>query len=178
MPQSRRPRAATTASSAAPRVFPAPADRTGARAPVGAAAPTACGDQVDMCEVRCIDAPTVARVRAEMPLPAAVALAAERLKLLGDPTRLRLLAALARADELCVCDLTLIAGSGGATAVSESAVSHALRGLRLSGLVTYRKARKIAYYRLADASTRQLVADLFGGPRPSDASTPAGQKSA
>lgn len=114
-----------------------------------------------MCEVRCIDAPTVARVRAEMPRPGDVALAAERLKLLGDPTRLRLLAALARAEELCVCDLALIAGAGGAPVVSESAVSHALRSLRLSGLVTYPKSAKIAYYRLADAATRQLVTDVF-----------------
>ena len=121
-----------------------------------------------MCELRCIDAPTVTRVRAEMPLPADVARAAERLKLMGDPTRLRLLAALGRVEELCVCDLTLIVGSGGGPAVSESAVSHALRGLRLSGLVTYRKARKVAYYRLADAATRRLVTDLFG-----DATAPA-----
>lgn len=115
-----------------------------------------------MCEVRCIDAPTVARVRAEMPSGTAVALAAERLKLLGDPTRLRLLAALARAEELCVCDLALIVGHGGGTAVSESAVSHALRGLRLAGMVAFRKHQKVAYYRLADVSTRQLLIDLFG----------------
>lgn len=131
-----------------------------------------------MCEVRCIDAPTVTRVRAEMPSGAAVALAAERLKLLGDPTRLRLLAALARAEELCVCDLALIVGAGGGTAVSESAVSHALRGLRLSGMVTYRKAQKIAYYRLTDDATRQLVTDLFGPSSPADASVPASERSA
>lgn len=137
-----------------------------------------CGGTADMCEVRCIDAPTVTRVRAEMPAAADVAAAAERLKLLGDPTRLRLLAALARAEELCVCDLTLIVAAGGAPAVSESAVSHALRGLRLSGLVTYRKARKIAYYRLAHVATRQLVADLFGPLSPGDRPVSAAERSA
>ena len=116
----------------------------------------------DMCEVRCIDAPTVNRVCAAMPDGAEVALAAERLKLLGDPTRLRLLAALARARELCVCDLALIAGTGGGPAVSESAVSHALRGLRLAGVVAFRKTQRVAYYRLADATTRELIIDLFG----------------
>lgn len=131
-----------------------------------------------MCEVRCIDAATVARVRAEMPRPAAVALAAERLKLLGDPTRLRLLSALARAKELCVCDLTLLVGAGGGPAVSESAVSHALRGLRLAGMVTYRKAQKIAYYRLADAATRQLVHDLFGAAPEAEATDPASDEAA
>ena len=123
----------------------------------------------DLCEVRCIDSATVARVRAEMPHAVDVALAAERLKLLGDPTRLRLLAALARADELCVCDLRLLVGAGGGPAVTESAISHALRGLRLAGMVTYRKDRKIAYYRLADAATRQIVDDLFGAVRASGA---------
>lgn len=124
------------------------------------------GDDVtrDMCEVRCIDAVAVTRVRAQMPRAQEVAVAAERLKLLGDPTRLRLLAALSRAEELCVCDLTLLAAAGGGSVVSESAVSHALRGLRLAGMVRYRRARKIAYYRLADASVRQLVRDLFGRP--------------
>lgn len=132
----------------------------------------------DLCEVRCIDAPTVTRVRAEMPSGAAVALAAERLKLLGDPTRLRLLAALARAEELCVCDLALIVGSGGGPAISESAVSHALRALRLSGVVTFRKAQKIAYYRLADAAARQLVADLFGDVAPATAAGDRAERSA
>ena len=131
--------------------------------PVAPSAATAlAAGAADLCEVRCIDAPTVTRVRAEMPNGAAVARAAERLKLLGDPTRLRLLAALARAEELCVCDLTLIVGHGGGPIVSESAVSHALRALRLVGAVTFRKQSKVAYYRLADDATRQIVADLFG----------------
>jgi ArsR family transcriptional regulator, lead/cadmium/zinc/bismuth-responsive transcriptional repressor len=133
-------------------------------APSSAAGPHA--GAADLCEVRCIDAPTVTRVRAEMPSGGAVALAAERLKLLGDPTRLRLLAALARAEELCVCDLTLIVGYGGGPSVSESAVSHALRALRLVGAVTFRKQSKVAYYRLADAATRQLVMDLFAAGSP------------
>ena len=106
-----------------------------------------------MCDVRCIDAPTVARVRGAMPQPADVALAAERLRLLGDPTRLRLLAALARAEELCVCDLALILGA----AVSQSAVSHSLRALRQLGLVTYRRAGKVAYYRLAGRVSTALT---------------------
>lgn len=159
----------------APRTSPAalaPAART--TTPAGADR----SGTADLCEVRCIDAPTVTRVRAEMPPAADVAVAAERLKLLGDPTRLRLLAALARAEELCVCDLTLIVAAGGAPAVSESAVSHALRGLRLSGLVTYRKARKVAYYRLAHVATRQLVADLFGPLSASDSRMSAAERSA
>jgi DNA-binding transcriptional ArsR family regulator len=134
--------------------------------PEESVAPQATADAADetedMCEVRCIDAPTVKRVRRAMPDSDTVALAAERLKLLGDPTRLRLLAALARAAELCVCDLACILGGGMSGGVSESAVSHALRGLRLAGVVTFRKTQRVAYYRLADTATRQLLHDLFG----------------
>lgn len=131
-----------------------------------------------MCEVRCIDAPTVKRVRTAMPDSAAVALASERLKLLGDPTRLRLLAALARAVELCVCDLALIVAAEGGSAVSESAVSHALRGLRLAGVVTFRKSQRVAYYRLADSATRQLITDLFGDAGPATGVGHLGERSA
>ncbi len=110
-----------------------------------------------MCQVRCIDARTVARVRNEMPGASVVAVASQRLRMLGDPTRLRLLAALARAGELCVCDLAFLVG----TTVSESAVSHALRLLRSDGLVIYRRSGKLAMYRLTDASVQRLVDDLF-----------------
>lgn len=126
----------------------------GSESPVGRASG---GLASDMCQVRCIDARTVARVRGEMPDASTVALASQRLRVLGDPTRLRLLAALARAEELCVCDLALLVGA----TVSESAVSHALRLLRGDGLVTYRRSGKLAMYRLTDASVRRLVDDLF-----------------
>lgn len=124
-----------------------------------------------MCEVRCIDADSVERVRPGMPTPVEVAVAAERLRLLGDPTRLGLLSALARADELCVCDLTLLVGAGRETAVSESAVSHALRSLRLAGIVEFRKARTVAYYRLSDPAARQLVSEVFAREQPAGSTT-------
>jgi DNA-binding transcriptional ArsR family regulator len=70
---------------------------------------------------------------------------------LADPTRLRLLLALADV-ELCVCDLAEVAG------VSESAVSHQLRMLRDLRLVTWRRDGKRAVYRLADEHVRDLLA--------------------
>ena len=79
---------------------------------------------------------------------------AETFRALGDPTRLRLVAALA-AEELCVCDLATLLG------VSQSAVSHSLRTLRDLRLVRYRKAGKIAYYTLDDAHIATLLAQGF-----------------
>ncbi len=119
------------------------------------------GAPTDMCEVRCIDPAAVARVRADLPTSTSVERASHRLRLLGDPTRLRLLAALACTEELCVCDLTLLVASAPGPTVSESAVSHALRSLRLAGIVAFRKLRRVAYYRLTDPTVRRMLAHLF-----------------
>jgi DNA-binding transcriptional ArsR family regulator len=73
--------------------------------------------------------------------------------LLGDPTRVRLLAALAGAPggERCVGELARAAER------DESTISHQLRLLRNHGLVESRRAGRVVYYRLADAH----VLDLF-----------------
>ena len=72
-------------------------------------------------------------------------------KLLGDPTRTRLLYALLEAGELCVCDLAA------ATATTETTVSQALRLLRASGVVTGRREGRNVFYRLSDAHVRLLL---------------------
>lgn len=72
-------------------------------------------------------------------------------KLLGDPTRARLLYALLEAGELCVCDLAA------ATASTETTVSQALRLLRASGVVSGRREGRNVFYRLSDAHVRLLL---------------------
>ena len=72
-------------------------------------------------------------------------------RLLGDPTRARLLYALLEAGELCVCDLAATVD------VSEPAVSHALRLLRTAGIVRNRRDGRMMYYRLDDAHVRLLL---------------------
>lgn len=84
-------------------------------------------------------------------VPADVALAlAETFSLLGDPTRTRILHALA-VDELCVSDLAGLLG------ISASAASHQLRLLRDRRLVEVRREGKRTYYRLQDEHIRTLV---------------------
>lgn len=102
------------------------------------------------CEVRLMHPDAVARVQAALPTPEEVEAATERLKLLADPTRYRVLSALAR-EELCVCDLAAIAG------VNESSMSHQLRLLRAHGHVAFRKQGRMAYYRLASDAVRPLL---------------------
>ena len=71
-------------------------------------------------------------------------------KAMGDPTRLKVLFALA-AGEMCVCDLAAFLG------ITESAVSHQLRMLRQLYLVANRREGPILYYRLNDQHIEQLI---------------------
>lgn len=98
----------------------------------------------------------VQRARAALPPPTTIHTLAELLGLLANPTRLRILLALQPgADdvrpELCVCDLALVAGA------SKSLTSHQLRLLRMAGLVVYRRAGKLAFYRLAGGHATELL---------------------
>jgi DNA-binding transcriptional ArsR family regulator len=108
----------------------------------------------DICGVRCIDEAKVERARALIPDAEEVAALAETFRILGDPTRLRIVRAL-MAEELCVCDLATL------LELSSPTVSHSLRALRQLRLVRYRKVGKIAYYAIDDDHVRQLVATGF-----------------
>jgi DNA-binding transcriptional ArsR family regulator len=66
---------------------------------------------------------------------------AETFRVLSDPTRVRLISALA-AGELCVADLARVVG------ISQSATSHQLRVLRHLDLVNFRRVGKLVYYSL------------------------------
>lgn len=93
----------------------------------------------------------VTRVRDTLPAAAEVAEAADVFGLLADPNRLRLLTALAAAGELCVSDLAA------ACAMTESAVSHALRLLRAYRVVAVERRGRMAWYRLDDDHVRVLL---------------------
>lgn len=70
---------------------------------------------------------------------------------LADPTRLRIINALMVTDELCVCDLAVIAD------LSVSAVSHQLRLLRDRDLVSARRDGRMVFYSLADDHVSSLM---------------------
>ncbi|MEW5724576.1 MAG: metalloregulator ArsR/SmtB family transcription factor [Thermodesulfobacteriota bacterium] len=71
-------------------------------------------------------------------------------KALGDPTRLRLVMALA-GGEMCVCDLAAYLG------LTDSAVSHHLRRLKDLALVRSRRDGQILYYALDDDHVAELL---------------------
>lgn len=143
------PRATTTSSIAEPR-----RRRAAARAIAPSDATIAADDKADLCDVRCIDAPKVESARRAMKTAATVERAADTFKVLGDPTRLRIVHALGR-EELCVCDLALLLEQ------SQSTVSHSLRSLRQMRLVRYRRVGKVAYYCLDDEHIARLVGVAF-----------------
>jgi ArsR family transcriptional regulator, lead/cadmium/zinc/bismuth-responsive transcriptional repressor len=105
----------------------------------------------DACDVFHADPERVAAVRRSLPDAETVESLGEIFKALGDPTRLRLLTALAQA-ELCVCDLATLIG------ISESAASHQLRLLRTLRLVRARRDGRMVHYRLDDDHIVRLLA--------------------
>jgi DNA-binding transcriptional ArsR family regulator len=74
---------------------------------------------------------------------------AEFFSLLGDSNRLRILSILAQ-NELCVCDLAA------SLEMSESAVSHQLKTLKVMRLVAYQKRGRKVFYRLLDHHVLEL----------------------
>lgn len=107
----------------------------------------------DACAVAAVDPGKVAAAVERLPSASEVSGLAELFKLLGDPTRLRILYALVETGEMCVCDLAAAVGA------AETSVSHALRLLRMSGIVRSRRDGRMAYYAIEDHHVR-LVLDL------------------
>ena len=106
---------------------------------------------LDGCTVTCVHPEKVAMVWSQAPGDDDLGEVARVFKLLGDPTRARLLYALLEAGELCVCDLAA------ATGISEVTVSQSLRLLRASRVVTGRREGRNVFYRLLDAHVRMLL---------------------
>ena len=100
----------------------------------------------------CCDAaaPGEVQAAAECMIDAATATSlAGIFRALGDPTRLRIISALAE-REFCVGDLTA------ALDMAQPAVSHQLRDMLALRLVRSRKEGRHVYYRLDDAHVRDL----------------------
>jgi ArsR family transcriptional regulator, lead/cadmium/zinc/bismuth-responsive transcriptional repressor len=106
---------------------------------------------LDACAARRVDPERVDAVRERLPDREEAVRLTDLFKLLADPSRTRMLFALAEAGELCVCDLSATVD------VPESNVSHALRLLRTAGVVRVRRSGRRAYYSLDDAHVRLLL---------------------
>jgi ArsR family transcriptional regulator, lead/cadmium/zinc/bismuth-responsive transcriptional repressor len=75
-------------------------------------------------------------------------------RILADPTRIRIISLLMR-DELCISDLASLLN------LTESAISHQMRDLRLQRLVRARRNGRNVYYSLLDHHVRRVLEDSF-----------------
>ncbi|MCX7793454.1 MAG: metalloregulator ArsR/SmtB family transcription factor [Thermodesulfovibrionales bacterium] len=105
--------------------------------------------RTEICEIAFIDRKKVSSVKRKMKPDAKLHQLAETFRVLGDPTRIKIIFALSE-EELCVCDIANLLGT------TKSAVSHQLRILRATRLVKYRKDGKMVFYSLDDEHIKNL----------------------
>jgi len=104
----------------------------------------------DACKQLCDHPQSICLTKAEMVTEEEARRAADLFKILGDPSRIKILCALSKREH-CVCDLATIVNMG------QSAVSHQLRLLRGARLVKYRKNGKMVWYSLDDEHVFSLL---------------------
>jgi ArsR family transcriptional regulator len=104
----------------------------------------------DDCEATHLDDGSTAARRNRLLDGRTVEALADTFRMLGDPTRVRILDVLS-SGELCVCDIASLVG------ISESAVSHQLRLLRGMRLVRPRRAGRQVYYAVDDHHIIELL---------------------
>jgi ArsR family transcriptional regulator, lead/cadmium/zinc/bismuth-responsive transcriptional repressor len=108
----------------------------------------------DLCMVRIIHNDRIKQARRESIAEIHLLKLASIFKLLGDPTRLRIVTAL-QGGEMCVCDLAAYLN------LTESAVSHQLRRLRELNLIKNRRQGQILFYSLDDNHIEDLLKTGF-----------------
>ncbi len=104
----------------------------------------------ETCGIRMVHFERVSRAKQEALDEYLIDRLSHTFKLMGDPTRLKIIVAL-NGGEMCVCDIAAFIG------LSESAVSHQLRRLRDLSLVKTRRDGQILYYSLAQCHVPELL---------------------
>lgn len=90
----------------------------------------------------------------QMPTAEQASLAAESLRLLADPTRIKILWALLQGESSVACLAELVGAA-------PTAVSQHLAKLRLAGLVRGRRQGTFIYYTAADVHVRRLLGEAL-----------------
>ena len=102
------------------------------------------------CECDELHDDVIAKKRSTMPDESSIYDLADFFKIFGDSTRMSILYAI-DGEPMCVCDIAALLG------MTKSAVSHQLKILRQSDLITYRKSGKNVFYTLADDHVRDII---------------------
>ena len=112
-------------------------------------------DHTPLCNVPCFKGDLVARLRRGLPDQEDLEEARKLFAALADRHRLRILSALRRGEELCVCDVAHVLG------VAVSVASHHLRKLRELGILKDRDDGKMVYYSLRRPSVAEMVSQVL-----------------
>ncbi|MHB1314069.1 MAG: ArsR/SmtB family transcription factor [Christensenellales bacterium] len=102
------------------------------------------------CEYIHVHQDIVEKVNQKMPEDNVLYDLAELFRLFGDSTRIKMLYVLFE-SEMCVCDIAQLLH------MSQSAISHHLRTLKLSKLVKNRREGKMILYSLADEHVASII---------------------
>ena len=100
-------------------------------------------ENIAKCECKYVHQDIIKKVKGNMPKEDMLVDLAELFKVLGDPTRVKIIFILFK-EEMCVCDIAELLG------MTQSAISHQLRVLKQARLVKFRKEGKIVFYSLDD----------------------------
>ena len=111
-------------------------------------------ENIECCDINVIHEDVLTRVRSQMPNEEPVYEVSELFKVFGDSTRARIICAL-NIEEMCVCDLSALLN------MTQSAISHQLRILKVSRIVKSRKQGRVVYYSLDDTHIGQIFAMAF-----------------
>lgn len=103
----------------------------------------------ESCLCNVIHGDVIAKVKDRLPDEEKLYDLAEFFKVFGDTTRIRILCALFE-SEMCVCDLSALLN------ISQSAISHQLRGLKSARIVKFRRDGKVVYYSLDDEHIKHI----------------------
>lgn len=107
-------------------------------------------DKMSLCDCDIVHTDAVKNAAASMPNIAEIQTVSEIFKVLGDPTRMKMMWAL-KLSELCVCDLAATLG------MTKSAISHQLSTLKQAKMVKCRREGKNVYYSLDDDHVTNII---------------------
>ena len=103
-----------------------------------------------LCDCNIVHEESVERARREMPGDSVITNISDFYKIMGDPTRCRIICAL-KENEMCVCDLCNV------LSMSKSSISHQLAKMREYGVVKCRRDGKEVYYSLDDSHVLDIL---------------------
>lgn len=103
----------------------------------------------EICDCKVIHEEVVKRVNENIPNDHILINLANLYKIIGDPTRVKILYTL-EDNELCVCDICVLLN------MTQSAISHQLKVLKNARIVKNRREGKNVFYSLDDDHIRKL----------------------